>query len=195
MNTETIENTSTENTDIIPMTEAEYNEGQESEVDQELAPEAVELSSEEEDAALELATRPDPVVDETPPKTLPSATETKSPAKEKSVHKSFLAAAQAHATALGFAVEDQKAFLKIVNGETGHKIYVSKGGKEVTIETTLPSDVLGDLGQPYDGTNGRIKSNVNSKLEDLAGALDVLKNFDGKLPPPRSAKKADSATK
>jgi hypothetical protein len=131
--------------------------------------------------------------EESAPKTLKSVEAGKVPSTSKEskekAHVAFLEAARAAANALGFATHDQKGWLKVENLTTGHKLYVARGGKSVKIETTIPTDVLGEYGTAHAGGNGKIASNVVSTVEALNQALEILAMYDAKLPPPRRATK------
>ncbi len=122
-------------------------------------------------------------------------TETVVEVKEKPVpaHLAFVAAAQAHAQALGLAMKDQKGFFQISNAVTGNKLYIAKQGKAVTrIDTTLPVEKLEGIALPLDKPNGRITCHVQPTLEAVTLAIDLLATYEGKIPAPKKAAKAET---
>lgn len=103
----------------------------------------------------------------------------------------FGAALTAHAQALGLQVQDQVGFIKFINGETGHKLYVAKQGRLVKrVDTTLP--ILGQDGTyPLSKSNGKIECHVVAELETVTKVLTQLADSSiGKI---RAAKRAPKA--
>ncbi len=104
----------------------------------------------------------------------------------------FCAALNAHAQALGLAVQTQKGFTKYLNAETGHKLYVAKQGKEVKrVDTTLP--ILGQDGTyALSKSNGKIECHVIADLATVTAVLTQLADGSvGKIrPAKRTAKEA-----
>lgn len=116
-------------------------------------------------------------------------------AEKEAAHLAFVAAAQAHAEALGLQSKDQKGFFQFFNGTTGHKLYVAKQTKGVTrIDTTLPMDQLGAIALPLDKPNGRIQCHVLATQEAVSTALDLLASYGEKIPSPRKAAKVETVT-
>ncbi len=103
----------------------------------------------------------------------------------------FCAALTAHAQALGLTVQEQRGFTKYINAETGHKLYVAKGAKEVKrVDTTLP--ILGQDGTyPLAKPNGKVECHVIADLETVTAVLSQLADSTvGKI---RQAKRAPKA--
>jgi hypothetical protein len=103
----------------------------------------------------------------------------------------FTAALNAHASALGLQVMEQKGFTKYINAETGHKLYVAKQGRAVKrVDTTLP--ILGQDGTyPLSKPNGKIECHVVAELETVTKVLEQLADSSvGKI---RAAKRAPKA--
>lgn len=104
----------------------------------------------------------------------------------------FCAALTAHAQALGLLVQEQKGFTKYINGETGHKLYVAKQGRQVKrVDTSLP--ILGQDGTyPLSKPNGKIECHIVPDLDTVRGVLSQLADSSvGKI---RAAKRAPKAT-
>lgn len=117
--------------------------------------------------------------------------------KEKgpAAHLAFVAAAKAHAEALGLQTKDQKGFFQIWNATTGHKLYVAKQGRAVTrIDTTLPVEELGAISLPLTKPNGRVTCHVQATPEAVSAALDVLASYGEKIPSPKRPAKAAETT-
>lgn len=116
-----------------------------------------------------------------------AAEETKTPA-----WKEFSAALSAHAAALDLEVQDQVGFIKFMNKETGHKLYVAKQGRLVKrVDTTLP--ILGQDGTyALEKPNGKIECHVVAELDKVTEALTKLADSAtyGKI---RAAKRAPKA--
>lgn len=115
--------------------------------------------------------------------------------KEKAppAYLSFMAAAEAHAKALGLQTKEQKGFFQIWNATTGHKLYVAKQSKGVTrIDTTLPAEQLPDISYGLEKPNGRIACHVTATTENVVAALDVLASYSEKLPSPKRQAKAEA---
>ena len=107
----------------------------------------------------------------------------------------FIAALDAHASALGLMVQSQKGFTKFINGETGHKLYVAKQGRAVKrVDTTLP--ILGQDGTyPLSKPNGKIECHVVADLDTVTKVLSQLADSTGgKLRAAKRAPKAEEAS-
>lgn len=179
------ETTNTENNDINEENDMlEQGEDQESqELEADIAEdEGVEASADDADDSTE-------TVVEASASDAPA----KEPVKEKGppAYLAFVAAAKAHAEALGLQMKDQKGFFQIWNATTGHKLYVAKQGREVTrIDTSLPMSALDGISLPLSKPNGRIVCHVSPTLEAVTLALDVLSTHSDKIPSPKKAAKA-----
>lgn len=78
-------------------------------------------------------------------------------------------------------VREESAFVMLRNRETGQRVYVSRGKREVgRVTTTLPRSVLdGTMPLPHgEGSNGRATCRLIPKPEVVAGA--VLRLAQGK---------------
>ena len=114
--------------------------------------------------------------------------EKKSTSREvtKDLHKRLLEVAANHAKLVGgLETKDQKGFVQFLNPKTGHKLYVSKGGKSPRIDCSIEADAMGEIAQPFQGENGRIRSSILADEKSLKEALDTLALFDEKIPAPR----------
>lgn len=123
---------------------------------------------------------------ETEEQTLEAAAESAEEQEQKkaAAHLAFIAAAEAHAKALGLQTADQKGYFKVWNAETGHKLYVAKQARGVTrIDTTLPPTELSGMTLPLEKPNGRITCHVAP--ESVTAALDKLATYNDKIPSPK----------
>lgn len=110
--------------------------------------------------------------------------------KAPAAHLAFVAAAKAHAEALGLSTKDQSQFFQVFNPNTGMKLYISKSDKAVTrIDTTLPAAALPGISYDLDKPNGRIECHVNPDLAAMETALSVLASYTEKLRAPKKAQK------
>lgn len=104
----------------------------------------------------------------------------------KDLHKRLLEVAATHAKLVGgLETKDQKGFVQFLNPKTGHKLYVSKGGKSPRIDCSIEANAMGEIAQPFQGENGRIRSSIIADEKSLKEALDTLALFDEKIPAPR----------
>lgn len=115
--------------------------------------------------------------------------EAKAPAWE-----AFAAGLRAHAEALGLEVQEQKGFIKYVNGKTQHKLYVARGGRAVKrVDTTLPLIGKVDAAYALEKPNGKIECHVIPEVQAVLEVLTMLASEDfGSLRPSKRAPKAET---
>lgn len=106
----------------------------------------------------------------------------------------FRDALSAKAESLGLKVKEQAGYIQYLNADTGHKLYVAKGGKEVKrIDTTLP--LVGKLDSAYalEKPVGRIACHIKPDVDAVSAALGMLADpATGKIPAPKRHKKDES---
>ncbi len=147
----------------------------------------LEMTQEEHDALMQDATGTEVTGTELKDETTGSS-EPKSPP----AYQAFIAAVQAHVTALGLdlQVKEQKGFFQFGSSSTGHRLYVAKQGRGVTrVDTTLPRTALTvngrDISIPLTKPNGRVACHIDPSVESVAAALEVLASFEHKIGAPR----------